>query len=53
MQDMLTVNLMLWKAKAGAAGNDDAEWDRAAAYFFGSGVAADSEHTVYLSLIHI
>jgi hypothetical protein len=38
---------MLWKAKAGAAGNDDAEWDRAAAYFFGSGAALDSEHTVY------
>jgi hypothetical protein len=44
---MLTVNLMLWKAKAGIADNTDVEWDRAAAYFFGSGAAADSEHTVY------
>ena len=44
---MLTVNLMLWKAKAGIADNTNVEWDRAAAYFFGSGAALDSEHTVY------
>ena len=39
------MNLVLWKAKSGITTATD--WDKAAAYFFGSGVALDSEHTVY------
>ena len=42
---MLTMNLVLWKAKSGITHADD--WTKAAAYFFGSGGASDSEHTVY------
>ena len=42
---MLTMNLVLWKAKSGISTATD--WDKAAAYFFGSGGASDSEHTVY------
>ena len=39
------MNLVLWKAKSGISTATD--WDKAAAYFFGSGGASDSEHTVY------
>ena len=39
------MNLVLWKAKSGITVADD--WTKAAAYFFGSGGASDSEHTVY------
>ena len=42
---MLTMNLVLWKAKSGI--NTATDWDAAAAYFFGAGTASGSEHTVY------